>query len=207
MILIVIITIPFPRVSSSADADAFYWSMKWSLRCLPVNRRPIKRRLLSWQLPGEQTTDVRARMIAWSEDTWWEAAPVLHSQPVWDGGSVRSKVGGVVGGLARQTGDRRRTCVPSWLTDRIFAPFFFKACQIIIFFYQDFICCRPAQPVLNILVWKLEQNNWLIKFTRMNYSIVSSVSLMLMISSTIAFHAHASCVETGRYFSHTSFSI
>lgn len=38
-------------------------------KCHPVNSRPIKRRLLSWQLPGEQMTDVRARMIAWSEDT------------------------------------------------------------------------------------------------------------------------------------------
>lgn len=34
---------------------AFRRSMKWSFKCHPMNRRLIKRRLLSWQLPGEQT--------------------------------------------------------------------------------------------------------------------------------------------------------
>lgn len=105
--LIVVITIPSPCVSLSADA--FHWSMKWSFRCLPINRRPIKRRLLSWQLPGEQTTDVRAtEMIAWSEDTWWEAAPVLHSRPVWDFHLIKSRRG--CGGLNPQTDDHRETC-------------------------------------------------------------------------------------------------
>lgn len=107
IILIVVITI----LSPACDADAFYWSTKWSLRCLPVNRRPIKRRLLSWQLPREQTTDVRARMIAWSEDTWWEAAPVLQSQPGWDGSSVRSEVGGVESSNSRPLSDVRLVVV------------------------------------------------------------------------------------------------
>lgn len=98
-----------PRVSLSTDADAFHWSVKWSFRCLPVNRAPVKRRLLSWQLPGKQTTDVRAPMIAWSEDTWWEAAAELQSRPVWDRSSRDKKSEDLLGGW-----------ILKW---RIFAPF------------------------------------------------------------------------------------
>lgn len=136
----------------SLSADAFHWSMKWSFRCLPVNRRPIKRRLLSWQLPGEQTTDVRAtEMIAWSEDTWWEAAPVLHSRPVWDFRLIKSRRR--CEGFNPQMDDHRETC-PVVAHQRDIFSFFFKVLSDI--FYQVLICCRPAEAVLNTTLDKLE---------------------------------------------------